>query len=180
MNKSLDYEVPSRGWKEISNITNGIRKTLGLSHYEPFPILHFLEFILAQMMSDSDFTFLVLGQKEMGNIEGLTHPQGKFIAIRQSVYEKACNNDGRSNFTLAHELGHFMLHTNLPFQRAVTSGQIPPYRSAEKQANQFAAELLMPRQFILQHPTIDEIVKICKVSWQAAKVRFKKVNGFEL
>ncbi|WP_455475310.1 ImmA/IrrE family metallo-endopeptidase [Bartonella sp. B17] len=179
MSKSLDYEVLPRRWAEIDNIANKLRKKLRLSHDQPFPILNFVEFCLPKMMPDLSFYFWIREKKEMESTEGLTHPQGKYIAIRRDVYEKACYNDGRSNFTIAHELGHFMLHTNLPFQRIANSRKIATYCSAEKQANHFAAALLMSREFILQQPTIDEIMKNCGVSRKAAETRYKKVNGFE-
>lgn len=54
---------------------------------------------------------------------------------------------GRVRFTLAHELGHFMLHVGKSQTRACTSGDMSDYRRSpmEIEANVFAGEILMPR-----------------------------------
>ena len=52
------------------------------------------------------------------------------------VINQAFSND-RKRFTLAHELGHIIMH--IPDHIA-----IPNYRNVEKEAHQFAAEFLMP------------------------------------
>lgn len=48
--------------------------------------------------------------------------------------------------TIAHELGHFLLHSHQPPKicRTVASKEIPAYKSSKWQAKVFAAELLMP------------------------------------
>ncbi len=62
----------------------------------------------------------------------------------------------RQRFTLAHELGHFLLHVLDPmhidrnyvyFRSGSSALAIDP---KEIQANQFAAEILMPRDFLLE------------------------------
>lgn len=62
----------------------------------------------------------------------------------------------RQNFTVAHELGHFLLHDQeqLHLDRAFSTIRLRDHRSsqgvdsAEKEANLFAAELLMPQEFL--------------------------------
>lgn len=69
----------------------------------------------------------------------------------------------RQRFTLAHEIGHFVLHKSLVDQRGGVDDDTK-YRSTEKgdiynslielvhekQANSFAANLLMPRELVLK------------------------------
>jgi Zn-dependent peptidase ImmA (M78 family)/transcriptional regulator with XRE-family HTH domain len=52
-------------------------------------------------------------------------------------FNKAAPGD-RTRFTLAHELGHLVMHTHLP-----------PYPKMEEESNAFAAEFLMPKRDIL-------------------------------
>lgn len=63
----------------------------------------------------------------------------------------------RSRFDLAHELGHLVLHGGVP---ASLSGE----RNAEKEADQFASELLMPRALLLsrvrREPSVDAILAV--------------------
>jgi Zn-dependent peptidase ImmA (M78 family) len=51
-------------------------------------------------------------------------------------------------FTIAHELGHFLLHEKLDTMRSCTERDLHAYHStgAEPEANAFAAEFLMPSQ----------------------------------
>ena len=56
------------------------------------------------------------------------------------------NNQKRNNFTIAHEIGHFILHKDLAFfsdtQKTLSEWHIKGPQ--ETQANEFASELLMP------------------------------------
>lgn len=55
------------------------------------------------------------------------------------IINKNYSND-RKRFTLAHELGHILIHNN--------NNPISSYRDKEKEANQFASEFLMPESAI--------------------------------
>lgn len=66
----------------------------------------------------------------------------------------------RRRFTLAHEIGHYCLHTSITGEGFIDSRQSMSrsatyWDSKEREANQFAAELLMPENDIL---TIGDIV----------------------
>lgn len=50
----------------------------------------------------------------------------------------------RDNFTIAHELGHLLLHTDFEAEGAITFNRFGSNR-AETEANWFAANLLMPK-----------------------------------
>jgi predicted transcriptional regulator len=85
----------------------------------------------------------------------------------------------RQKFTLAHELAHFILHRDL-----IESGIVDDtmYRSElgsvyETQANQLAADILMPIRLIkkwrLIVPDVKELAKKFDVSEQAMAIRLK-------
>ena len=101
-----------------------------------------------------------------------------------------CHHPNRQRFTLAHELGHFLLHeqeklhVDRQFQVNLRDGNSSKGESEEeKEANLFAAELLMPVRFIQQDlaevDTLDlehddmltELAKKYKVSVQAMTFR---------
>jgi Zn-dependent peptidase ImmA (M78 family) len=69
------------------------------------------------------------------------------ISIKQSVCEAALMGDGRSRNTLAHELGHGVMHNGSEMFRRmngnVTPKYIMPYESAEHQAKVFAPAFLI-------------------------------------
>jgi Zn-dependent peptidase ImmA (M78 family) len=65
------------------------------------------------------------------------------------LYNTDISSFGRLNFTLAHEFGHYLLH-RLDYPDSITCSQQDMVRwdsesgQIEKQANEFAAGLLMP------------------------------------
>ncbi len=58
----------------------------------------------------------------------------------------------RSRFAIAHELGHYYLHRQDDTREFITSFR-GDKSSREKEANKFAAELLMPRKLLEQEYT---------------------------
>ena len=140
---------------------------------EYFPIVDFIEKVMPQIFED--FYVEVDTVEEMGNCHGLACPTEKCIKIREDVYDRAIKGFGRDRFTLAHELGHYLMHQpeNVSFARAGEKG-VETYRNPEWQANTFAAELLMPKELI-DTDNIEEIADRFGVSNQAASIRVKKI-----
>lgn len=171
---SNDVIVAPRSWASIAELANSLRIQLNLSKSPSFPIIEYLEQVLCNKLEL--LSFEVWSNAEMGVAEGYTCPNGTFIALREDVYELACEGDGRARFTAAHELGHYLMHTGVPLAR-ITAGQIvKPYRRAEPQANQFAVELLMPRQFITTEDTAHSISARHMVSLEAADNRLRNIR----
>lgn len=81
--------------------------------------------------------------------EGMLMPVGSNASEWGIIYNKAITSKGRINFTLAHELGHYLLHRQLsPEGIRCSSRDMGDWRSEhgqiEAQANRFASFLLMP------------------------------------
>jgi toxin-antitoxin system, toxin component family protein len=91
----------------------------------------------------------------MGAKHGETIPSENRIRIREDVYERACNGYGRDRLTMAHELGHLLLHRVEMITLAREDGDIPPYKDPEWQANAFVGELLAPYEYIKDMSIID-------------------------
>jgi Zn-dependent peptidase ImmA (M78 family) len=166
---SGDFVVPSKSWFQIRQLTDFLRSRLGQAENPRFPIMEMMERVLDQRLGL--FLLLVQARAEMGTAEGLTAPDGTSIRLREDVYEKAWSGEGRARFTAAHELGHWAMHTNVPFARVDSKATPPGYMSGEPQANQFAAELLMPVCFISRDDTGRAVAERCGVSVSAAEIR---------
>jgi len=91
----------------------------------------------------------------------------------------------RQRFTVAHELGHYFLGHDLSdgLNRVDTITNLSnPTDKIETQANSFAAELLMPREFIehilyeQQISDIDKIADMLQVSRLALGYRLKNLG----
>lgn len=99
------------------------------------------------------------------------------------IFTNASESLARRRFTIAHELGHLMLHPHLDtVHRDTTFG--PPYDRIERQANQFAASLLMPEPWIRYFtPRLDNDPKLMAalfdVSVASMNLRIREVYGLD-
>jgi Zn-dependent peptidase ImmA (M78 family) len=102
-----------------------------------------------------------------------------------TVYIPMDTSKVRDRFTVAHELGHYMLHYLWPLQilkRDPFKLKASRYGSdrVEWEANWFATAFLMPedkfRELANSGATIDEIASSLRVSKQAASFRAKALN----
>lgn len=101
------------------------------------------------------------------------------------------HSDNRKRFTIAHELGHYFLHQDDTFMD--DDEDVVEYRHSSNQgdkkeveANQFAAALLMPKNFLKKHfdslrefhTDIDEIVLLLSEKYEVSKdaMRYRLMN----
>ncbi|MBC7382943.1 MAG: ImmA/IrrE family metallo-endopeptidase [Bacteroidia bacterium] len=108
------------------------------------------------------------------------------------------HSKGRQRFTVAHELGHYIMHRNTKKELFVDKDYILKFRSnkkysstelkQEREANAFAAALLMPKDFILselakeqtitENELIEVLAKRFEVSVPAMTYRIADLNSF--
>lgn len=83
----------------------------------------------------------------------------------------------RDRFTIAHEIGHFILHKPgmIELARTQTVQDIPIYKKPEWQANTFAGELLAPPQ-VIRGLSLEEVSSSCGVSLQVSEIQLKNMN----
>lgn len=80
---------------------------------------------------------------------GLSGAEGRLVATSEKggvIRVGETSNTGRWRFTVAHEIGHFVLHQSKVIDRTVNANDFTVWNiaSEEAEANYFAAELLMP------------------------------------
>lgn len=132
----------------------------------------------------------------------------KYAPLSSDISGMLENNDGkftitinekhaetRKRFTLAHEIGHFMLHRELvgdglDDDKAYRSSEAGKYNNKrigmkeETEANKFAANLLMPVELVrlewdkrgnsAEDSVIEDMAKLFKVSKQTMAIRLGK------
>ena len=167
------YAVCGRSRDELRQYANGIREVLGLAKHPYFPVVEFLEHVLSEIIPEFEYRYLTY--EEMGDKHGVTYPDKQIICIREDVYDRAYAGMGRDRFTIAHEIGHLLLHSGeVSMPRYNPGTKIPAYKDSEWQANAFAGELLMP-DYIIKQYSIPEIERNCGVSHDAAQFQLSKV-----
>lgn len=134
-----------------------------------FPVRDFLEFFLPIMMSG--FVYDVGTHQQMGKAHGHTWPDAKWIRLREDIYRRAHDHCGRDRGTVAHEVGHLLLHAGLPHARRVDESEIPRFRSSEWQAKCFAGELLFPAHMAPDYPAAASAAEVFGISEDSANVQ---------
>ncbi|MDO5531700.1 ImmA/IrrE family metallo-endopeptidase [Sutterella sp.] len=112
-----------------------------------------------------------------------TH-SGYFSSDEQTIYINENESPVRKRFTIAHELGHFILgHGDSDRNTSIWSDRYSPEQmEKETAANKFATELLMPRKAIsaminILHITdAAELRKHLGVSSSALQIRLKSLG----
>jgi len=102
----------------------------------------------------------------------------------------------RQRFTIAHEIGHLLLHKGRPLivdklvRVNARSSTNSPSRNEEREANQFAAGILMPADLVRQHASdviedmtlisdrwlVEQMAKRFQVSLQAMEYRLVNLD----
>ncbi|MCZ8518858.1 ImmA/IrrE family metallo-endopeptidase [Paenibacillus caseinilyticus] len=104
--------------------------------------------------------------EHLGSILGFfsTYKRINFIHINSN------SNEAEQRFTCAHELGHFILHpkVNTPFLRKNTLLSID---RIEREANEFAVELLIPDELIASGTSIYTAAATCGVPHELAHLK---------
>ncbi len=96
-----------------------------------------------------DLLGLRIEERDLGECSGVLLPAERLILVNASEAMSGDMPTRRKRFTIAHELGHWVCHAS------VTASPAPSYcrardlrqdadRALEREANVFAAELLMP------------------------------------
>ena len=110
---------------------------------------------------------------------GLTkHAEGNdaFCLSNGMIFYNDRQIEGRIRFSIAHEIGHLVLHTDKVTLYNREPAEIDDPKETE--ANMFAARLLAPA-IVLERigvRTPEEIAKLCHISHQAATWRFKRLQ----
>lgn len=117
------------------------------------------------------------------DVSGMIETSGKTFNLTVNAIDPPT----RKRFTLAHELGHYMLHRHLigdglDDDRAYRSTDVGKYHNTliglkqEREANRFAANLLMPRKTVDEYwakdaATIESMADKFGVSQHAMSIR---------
>ena len=173
MKELKGIKVPAQSIDQIRTIADNIRIAFQVG--KPYlDIVSLLEFKLHFI----GLIFEVARDEELGDDDALTFPDKKIIRVKNSVYENACNGNGRDRFTLAHEIGHLFLHQGISLGRSYEPRAHQFFEDSEWQADTFAAEIMMPLSlYQTLYPDKEKIKTAFGVSYAAAGVRAMVLEG---
>lgn len=99
------------------------------------------------------------------------------LIISDDIYDKACDNDNFARFTLAHELGHYFLHSNqaVSLPRVRSAPVHKAFEDSEWQANTFAGEMLVDSRLLYAIcSSSSEVPAIFGVSKRTAEIQWEE------
>lgn len=116
------------------------------------------------------------GRKFIADFDTYANPKSNdgFTYLNTIFYNDECF-PARQRFTVAHELGHILLHDgHCIYNREPSENDNP----IEQEANVFASRLLAPACVLwgLGVTNAQQISDICNISMQAAEFRMKRMN----
>ena len=140
--------APSKTREQIRKYAYQLRKDLGLLDTERFPIMHILENVLPEIYPR--FYLEPVADQELVGRMAETIPEQCRIRVKESVYQAACSGNAWARMIMTHELGHFLFHNsqNTAYAYVEKGSQLPQDIDPERQADIFAAELLIPLHLI--------------------------------
>lgn len=178
-----EISVPGLSRQQIEKLASRVRGLIEAPANKPFPIVPLLEVLSVPVdetgpsqMGLPAFDLEIVEDEELQGNYAEYHPASNTMVIRQSVYEGAYEGNGRDRFTLAHELGHFLLHSHTDYRFARSKECVPTYQNPEWQANTFASMLLMPRDEISNLST-EEVAQRYQVSKSAAQIALSQTQS---
>ncbi len=133
------------------------RREFDMQHVELVDIVNILEFKLVARYPNFK---LAIERDSAMKEDALAEPHKDRITVKESVYVAACSGNADARLTLAHELGHFLIHRekDVPMHKD-QDGAVQPIKnmkateSIEDQADMFARHFLAPPHLAYQYRT---------------------------
>jgi len=187
--KKIKFLEPHIIKEEVNKLLTKAHKLGFYDYNSPTPLD-----LIAEKICNLHINYENLDQKLEGVI-GLIDPKNNMIWLDSSLdyfESKYLSDEGRHNFTLAHELGHFYLgHLNYAKNSdmiAFYNETDPEIKKAETQANMFAAMLNMPEELVIRkwksgfnyiantNEKISAMTEFFRVSKEAMQHRLKTLS----
>jgi hypothetical protein len=124
------------------------------------------------------FSFRPALASELGSFEAAMNDEEHTLIIRESVLEAVKAGQERARFTVAHELGHYLLGHRGTKQRSANKAiyATAKDRQEEHEADLFASYFLVPTHLATNLSSPNEIAERFQVSSQAAEIAFVRVQ----
>ncbi len=181
---SDDSRVPKRSNKEIRAEALDAKKCYEAEKRRPVNVVRCLQSArILTRRGRRRLIYNVVDEELMGDRDRKTEftRDAVIIFVKRSVHQKAIWGDGRARMTLAHELGHGVMHYRTTMFRS--SGAVgttdlsrtSPSESAEHQAKVFASAFLIDDAVAATLSSPEEISTEFLVSVEAAEICFERL-----
>ncbi|SRR5579883_336389 len=181
-----DYRVKGRSNLEIRQLAKKMREFFGVAGDRRIDVLACLAWqSIWTVNGEKRLEFQIRADAEMSTADGITSHGSEIvtIAVKQSVRDAAFMGDGRARNTLAHELGHAVMHNGVEMPRRPFVNITPkwlkskPFESAEHQARVFAPAFLINDLIAETLGSAEEISVEFGISLESAMIYFEELTA---
>ncbi|MBR1269689.1 ImmA/IrrE family metallo-endopeptidase [Bradyrhizobium sp. AUGA SZCCT0222] len=186
---SDDYRDAPRQNSEVRDLAKRLRSYFGVADAERIDVLECAaRDAIWTVKGIKPLRFDIVSDSQMPDDAGLTSYDGKTIIIQiaRRIRHNAFMGDGFARNTVAHELGHAVMHFEKLSKGAVmarrsagnrTHKWIPAYESAEHHAKVFAPAYLINETVARSITSIDEISVRFGISYSSAEIYFEQLQA---
>lgn len=183
-----DYRVKPRSDHEVTSLAKLARQKFGLANVERVDVIECARSgTIHSVIGEKPLELKIASDHLMKGDHGRTSYDGRIVTIdiARSIRHNAFMGDGYARNTIAHELGHGVMHIEYMTHGAamarkstkvLTPGWIKPFESAEHQAKIFAAAFLINDEIAKSINTEDEISIAFGISRMSASIYLKQRN----
>lgn len=176
----IGYKVAPRNGQQLREVADGLLPLLrneGCYNSAGGPDFLDTGHLLENVLHRAGYTFHPDDSGKLVNTAAFTIPEKKLIVIRHDVYEALQDDDPFARYTVAHEFAHIVLDHAVTLHRNAVLGQHKWWEDSEWQANNLAAELLMPVNVVQKLDARPIYIQAaCGVSGQAANYRIARLK----
>lgn len=159
----------------IEKKANELRDRIGMDYvYALDP-----ETVLQRMKNRTNLLFRLADSGELEDSEAFMDCDNQVMLLSAKVMSDMRTPKSRARFTVAHEIGHYLLgHTgNTKRNPDKAIYMTPKQRIQEQQADLFASYLLVPTKLAMSSQSAKEIEDRFQVSPKVAEIAFERVQA---
>lgn len=169
------YQVASKSRQQLRTIAQGLLPILKAegcfdkSLYN-LDVSHLLENVLHR----ANYPFHI--DDSLTETAAFTIPERRLIVLKKDVYDSLENGNPFARFTVVHEFSHIVLDHAVTLHRGAVLGKHTWIQDSEWQANNLAAELMMPIEAVkMLEGNAQKISLTCGTSLSAAQYRVRNL-----
>lgn len=170
-----EYVVEAKSRADLRMLARQFRICLHLENVLYFPIVELLD-VLPEIFPSFSYEVAPDDAFPHGTHADTDICTGH-VRIRESVYNGACDGNGRDRMTIAHEIAHYFMLCVCGFrlQRNFSEEKLPAYYDPEWQAKCFAGELMVA-DHLCNSKSPYEIAALCGGSDEAASFQYRSLR----
>jgi hypothetical protein len=147
----IGYKVAPRNRAQLREVATSMRELLraeGCYRTEAGPDYLDATYLLENVLQRARYAFHPDDSGHLQETVAFTIPDRRLIILRDDIYNSLQEGGPFARYTVVHEFSHIVLEHALTLHRGVTLGQHQWWEDSEWQANNLAAELLMPVEVV--------------------------------